>query len=181
MTIEEAIRHCKEVAKEQEKLYRVCPASESDRYHCDGTKDCKTLKNGKNKGCQKCAAEHRQLAEWLKELKQLREQEPCEDSVSRKEVIDTIYAECSGEKLDIDFAKVLLLQRAIKTLPSVKSQPKTGHWIDYSEEGFVECPECGIGLQDWHRVERDEDDDISFHEYEFRYCPNCGAKMESEE
>lgn len=26
-----------------------------------------------NKGCQKCAEEHRQLAEWLRELKELRE------------------------------------------------------------------------------------------------------------
>ena len=43
-------------------------------------------------------------------------QEPCEDTVSRKKVIDTIYRECSGENLDIDFVKVLLLQRKIKAL-----------------------------------------------------------------
>lgn len=63
MTIDEVIRHCEEVAKEQEGLYIICPASESEMSHCDGTKDCRTLKNGKNKGCQKCAEEHRQLAE----------------------------------------------------------------------------------------------------------------------
>lgn len=73
MTIDEAIKHAEEVAREQEELYRLCPASESEIFHCDGTKDCKTLKNGKNKGCQKCAEEHRQLAEWLKELKAQRE------------------------------------------------------------------------------------------------------------
>lgn len=50
------------------------------------------------------------------------EQEPCEDAVSRKKVIDVIYHECSGENLDIDFAKVLLLQRAIKALPPVTPQ-----------------------------------------------------------
>lgn len=48
------------------------------------------------------------------------ESEPCEDAVSRQAVIDTIYHECSCENLDIDFAKVLLLQRKIKALPSVK-------------------------------------------------------------
>ena len=74
MTLDEAIKHAEEVAKEQKELYRLCPASESDIFHCDGTNDCKTLKNGKNKGCLKCAEEHRQLAEWLKELKQLRVQ-----------------------------------------------------------------------------------------------------------
>lgn len=69
MTIEETIKNEEELAKENEELYRLCPASESDMFHCDGIKDCKSLKNGKNKGCQKCADEHRQLAEWLKELK----------------------------------------------------------------------------------------------------------------
>ena len=74
MTIDEAIRYCGEVVKKQEELYRICPASESEMLHCNGTKDCRVLKNGKNKGCKKCAAEHRQLAGWLKELKQLRKQ-----------------------------------------------------------------------------------------------------------
>ena len=73
MTIDEAIRHCGEVAEEQEKLYRICPLSESEMCHCDGTKDCRVLKNGKNKGCKKCAEEHRQLAGWLEELKDYRD------------------------------------------------------------------------------------------------------------
>ena len=72
MTIDEVIKHCKEVEKEQEELYRICPASESEMLHCHGTKDCRVLKNGKNKGCKKCAEEHRQLAEWLEELKDYR-------------------------------------------------------------------------------------------------------------
>jgi hypothetical protein len=72
MTLDEAIKHAEEVAEEQEELYKLCPASESEIFHCDGTKDCKALKNGKNKGCQACAKEHRQLAEWLEELKQFK-------------------------------------------------------------------------------------------------------------
>lgn len=71
MTLDEAIQHCEEAAEEQEELYRLCPVY---TYRCDGTKDCIALKNGTNKGCQKCAKEHRQLTGWLKELKQLREQ-----------------------------------------------------------------------------------------------------------
>lgn len=49
---------------------------------------------------------------------------------------------------------------------------------DYADCDQFVCSNCGIELQDWHQVERDEDDgDITYHEYEFRYCPNCGAKV----
>lgn len=66
MTIDEAIKHYLEAAEEQSKLYSLCPCP------CDGTKDCMCLENGKDMGCTKCAAEHRQLAEWLTELKRAR-------------------------------------------------------------------------------------------------------------
>ena len=61
MTLNEAIKHAEEVAEEQEKkaIYTPIEMLNSD---VDIEK------------CQECAAEHRQLAEWLKELKQLKEQ-----------------------------------------------------------------------------------------------------------
>ena len=71
MTIDEAIRHAEEVAEEQEKLYKLCLSE----YNCDGKSHCNALKNGKDRGCLKCAEDHRQLAEWLKELKMYRENE----------------------------------------------------------------------------------------------------------
>lgn len=53
---------------------------------------------------------------------------------------------------------------------------------DYAECDQFVCSNCGIELQDWHRVERDEGNgDITYYEYEFKYCPNCGAKIEGEE
>ena len=48
---------------------------------------------------------------------------------------------------------------------------------DYAECDQFVCSNCGIELQDWRRVERDEDGEITYHEYEFRFCPNCGAKL----
>jgi len=108
MTLEEAIKHTEEVAEKQEELYRLCPASELEMSHCDGTKDCKTLENGKNKGCQKCAEEHKQLAEWLKDYKRLLEQQPCEDAISRQAVINIV-----NNPLNIR------LDEIIKKLPSV--------------------------------------------------------------
>ena len=101
MTLDEAIKHAEEVVEEQEELYKLCPASESDLFHCDGTKDCKSLKNGKNKGCPKCAEEHRQLAEWLKELKQLRDATPAE-----QESVDN-YIKSISKPTGIDFDKAI--------------------------------------------------------------------------
>ena len=68
MTLDEAIVHCEEVAKEQDKLCkRYDDASGYTRSH---NKDIRTTDA---KRCEECAKEHRQLAVWLKELKGLRE------------------------------------------------------------------------------------------------------------
>ena len=56
-TLDEAIKHCEEKAEEKQKDYeRACAY------------------NLPSEGCLECAEDHRQLAEWLKELKALREQ-----------------------------------------------------------------------------------------------------------
>ena len=60
MTLDEAIKHAEEVAEDKERNAGYFYDKESASY---------------KKKCCKCAEEHRQLAEWLKELKQLREQE----------------------------------------------------------------------------------------------------------
>ena len=57
MTLDEAIKHSEEVAEQNEAIYAM---------HCKmGTES--------EPKCKKCAEEHRQLAEWLKELKRYRE------------------------------------------------------------------------------------------------------------
>ena len=55
-TLDEAIRHEMNIAEKQEELAKVCIAKRA--------KD----------DCLKCAEEHRQLAEWLKELAERRKQ-----------------------------------------------------------------------------------------------------------
>lgn len=53
---------------------------------------------------------------------------------------------------------------------------------DYDDCDQFKCSECQIELQDWHRVERDEDyGEISYHEYTFKYCPNCGRRVKRNE
>ncbi len=41
------------------------------------------------------------------------------------------------------------------------------------------CSECGLIMRDISRYQYDEDSgDEDCFEFEFRYCPNCGAKMD---
>lgn len=88
MTIDEAIKHCEEVAEEQEDF---------DKFQCGYCKpgcedgvwketcrlpsnipvgcswgECSEQNCPLFPGCLECAKEHRQLAEWLKELKTYR-------------------------------------------------------------------------------------------------------------
>lgn len=58
MSIDEAIKHCEEVAEKNDKI--------ADTFE-------ETLKN--KIACRECAKEHRQLAEWLRELKAYRKAE----------------------------------------------------------------------------------------------------------
>ena len=62
MTIDEAIKHARDKAKEQRKDYDTCVVKEG--YGC---KDCAYYYS---KPCIKCAEEHEQLADWLEELKE---------------------------------------------------------------------------------------------------------------
>lgn len=78
MTLEDAIKHCEEVAKScQLKAYDI----ERDDY----------------KDLEECATEHRQLAEWLRELKERREKDAPDtnvgDMVSRAAAIEALMDE----------------------------------------------------------------------------------------
>ena len=58
MTIDEAIRHCEEVAEQKER---------------DSVELIDMLDELDVDACKECAAENRQLTEWLRELKELRD------------------------------------------------------------------------------------------------------------
>ena len=60
MTIDEAIQHCEEEAVEQD-------------HDAEIAERCKDYEIAV--ACRECAEDHRQLAEWLRELKEYRERE----------------------------------------------------------------------------------------------------------
>ena len=86
LSIDEAIEHAREVAEEQRELFRLCPYPSQE---CNGADICKCLKN-KHDGCIKCAEEHEQLAEWLEELKALRE-EKSDFQIMAKDIAEGNY------------------------------------------------------------------------------------------
>ena len=68
ITLDEAIKHCEEVAHQNEILMkRYDDASGYNRSHNE-----KIRTNGA-KGCEQLISLYRQLAEWLRELKQYKE------------------------------------------------------------------------------------------------------------
>ena len=58
LSIDEAISHARDVAKRNREQWKNCPADRRDIEH---------------QTCEQCAEEHEQLAEWLEELKALRD------------------------------------------------------------------------------------------------------------
>lgn len=124
---------------------------------------------------RKCAKEHendrtftgniivsdlcKDTANLLEEL----EQQPCEDCISRQAVLDCLTA--TGLK-KFDF--ILDARDKIKNLPPVTPQQKVGHWEKHSyfKDAYI-CSSCNTG---GNMVYKD-----------FKYCPNCGAKMEAKD
>jgi hypothetical protein len=165
MTLDEAIKHTEEVAEEKEK--------EAKEWHENQVRKCKLIPfpfsemdYTRENECKQCAKEHRQLAKWLKELKQLREQEPCEDCISREQAKSAIRDRFK------DLPSRVEINTILNDLPSVTPQPKIGYWNTYKlsqggiDEEWLECSECM-----WSNA-------LSIPR---NYCPNCGCRMEGSE
>lgn len=185
MTLDEAIKRMEEIAEEAQKIVDTHYFSNTvsiDEIYCDDTE----IIEEQLAGYQKAAEDYSQLAEWLKELKQLREQtqEPCEDSISRQAVIETID-DCSSDGLKGIFCSYgdgERFKEYIKELPSVI--PKGVTVTDFADK----CRECGKQkkgkwIQEpncWLRCSCCGSHYPHTSIYECKgsnYCPNCGAKM----
>lgn len=91
MTLDEAIKHAEEVAEEKfNNAVSIMDKMKSDI----------ALSNAEE--CKLCAEEHRQLAEWLKDYKRLKEQKPVLDKI-RAEILEEkecAYADFGRYKVD---------------------------------------------------------------------------------
>lgn len=97
-----------------------------------------------------------------KMLPEYLEQNPYEDVVSRKAVLD--------QAVDYGSNTYLIPVNSVKALPPVNPQPKTGKWIEKWDSDHLvilayECSKCGMMM----------------NVNTSHYCPNCGAKMAESE
>lgn len=109
--------------------------------------------------------------EWL--LKNHYKKEPCEDCISREAVIKTIAEWFFSKEFHYTNAGEYLRKR-LDELPSVSAQPKMGHWLIKRIDNYDHaiCSICGD--DSYMPSERDA---LAL----YKYCPNCGAKMQEVE
>lgn len=97
MTIDEAIKHCEEVVARYEKQAANSMSKEGKEYNCS------------------CATDHRQLAEWLKELKEAKRllkaavedltfESQCRNCKYQQTGLDNICNGCRGNKYEWRYA-----------------------------------------------------------------------------
>ena len=114
MTLDEAIKHCEEVAKDRNETANLTPTEYGDYIN----------------SCRECAKEHEQLAEWLRELRRIRAHfsKPCE----LREPNSHIYKTC------IDNGTYML--ECPKCKGRINYNPFT---YAVGDDGFHFCPYCG--------------------------------------
>ena len=166
------------------------------REHCKKqVRECERWAHSRGeKPSGKVYEEHKLILELLK-------QEPCDDCVSRQAVLDKAwdvsYEGTYVQVVDVGDIEELPPVTPIKCIATVKfskedmqemvnekmkdivAERKKGKWIcvHHIENKITydswKCSECQ------HDFDSDEESVVDFDEYKF--CPNCGAEMESEE
>lgn len=107
------------------------------------------------------------LMEENERLKKTLEQQPCEDCISRQAAIDAFERfihQLGIEDEPYNYGEIAL---SAKNVPPVTPQQNTGHWITLKDEyGDIHEAVCSCCDKNGN--------------HKWAYCPNCGAKMESE-
>lgn len=97
------------------------------------------------------------------------EQKPCEDAVSRTEVLKLVRFNAFHVKSQI---------KAIENMPSVTPQePRKGYWIKHNTPNgtyYYDCSLCGCVAPCTETAD-------SYLWKLSNFCPDCGAKMNKEE
>jgi predicted ribosome quality control (RQC) complex YloA/Tae2 family protein len=153
MTLDEAIKHCEEVAEKNETKGKMIQNNFS-----------KLRREQKQEidSCLECAKEHRQLAKWLRELKNY--QRGIEKIKELKDGFNQIPL--SLEASVLESALEFLGEEGKKAL---EQQPRPrGKWIHWTDDykDYVTCSCCEYG----------EEGEVLLSD-KTPFCPICGADM----
>jgi hypothetical protein len=118
------------------------------------------------------------------------EQEPSGDAISRQAVLESIknlYPDMpvmdimgARRKWLEKYAPYFECENAVEHLPSVTPKQRMGHWIEH-ENGFWSCVNKNGERDGWIPDYECSECGSRAWKHKTNYCPNCGAKMESEE
>jgi hypothetical protein len=132
MTLDEAIKHAKEVADKKER--------EKQKWETLLEIDCNYRAIITEKvSCELCAEEHKQLAEWLTDYKRLLEQQPSDDTISRQAVLDQTYLWSKDEFLRVtnpfDYLRKRInslspVKNTINKIREIVNEWKSDTWTD---------------------------------------------------
>lgn len=87
--------------------------------------------------------------------------EPCEDAISKQAVLESIF----DDDTEYTGSEVCSM---VRNLPSITPKQRTGHWILDDDKEHGRCSECGC-----------KEDLVDGHS-SYKWCSNCGAKMEEQ-
>ena len=86
------------------------------------------------------------------------------DLIDRQAAIDALDKRFDNIPME-NTTEVLMLRKDLRELPAVQAERQRGEWIDYTEDGYVECPFCHSATNcDWNKDE-------------LHFCFSCGADM----
>ena len=116
LTLNEAIAHAREVAERNRKQYKNCPSDRTDIRH---------------QTCEECAEEHKQIAEWLEELKRRREYdgEIIGSGVLKNaynKAIDDLLEDANEMAIEVDTGTYTMNAIGIGLLEQIAEQLKEG-------------------------------------------------------
>ena len=116
--------------------------------------------------------------ETVKALEQLPSVTPkpieCDDAISREDTLKAIIENLGIRSKEYLLEAEKVVYKTVENMPPVTPQQKSGKWIlldECTNSGYY-CSNCQKKLvkEGWSQTVK-----------KIKYCPNCGARMESEE
>ena len=111
------------------------------------------------------------IIEYIDELPSVQPETNCSeipnnsDTVSRRQAIDVLHGYFDG-MLETDTVCPADIYGLFECMPSVQPERLKGNWIHQPKFSRIECDQCGKVFRNTFAPKN--------------FCPNCGAKMDSE-